>query len=161
MDNGDAIKMMVDIKPNLVNGAGLVASAFRAEMDPFGQWIVEFGLSGSNALHNANPDGDALDNLMEYALGGNPTNDDAAAVSPGTYMVDESGTNWFYHVHNQNTDPALTFTVGATTNLVTTAVDINDVEWVGATAETNGFKTVTNRTEAVEDAKFISLSVER
>ncbi|MHC4988928.1 MAG: hypothetical protein ACYTFX_10615, partial [Planctomycetota bacterium] len=65
----------------------------------------------------------------------------------------------FYHVHNQNTDSNLTFTVGATPNLVVTAADTNDVQWVGETAETNGFKTVTNRTEATPNAKFIKLEV--
>ena len=51
--------------------------------------------------------------------------------------------------------------VGATTNLVTTAADTNDVEWVGETVETNGFKTVTNRTEAATAAKFIKLEVSK
>jgi len=131
--------------------------------DLYNEWALSFGLLGADTNGNADVEngglGDGLDNLMEYALGGNPTNDDAAAVSPDTFMADAGGTNWFYHVHNQNQDSSLTFTVGATTNLVTTAADTNDVEFVGETAETNGFKTVTNRTEAATDAKFIKLEV--
>jgi len=131
--------------------------------DLYNEWALSFGLLGADTNGNADVEygglGDGLDNLMEYALGGNPTNDDAAAVSPDTFMVDAAGTNWFYHVHNQNTDTDLTFTVGATTNLVATAADTNDVEWIGETAESGGFKSVTNRTEMTTDAKFIKLEV--
>ena len=128
----------------------------------YGAWALSYNLSGDNALEGSDVEPDGLNNLMECALGGNPTNDDAAAVAPvAVIMADAGGTNWFYHVHNQNTDTNLTFTVGATTNLVATAADTNDVEWVGATAETNGFKTVTNRTEAATAAKFIKLKVSK
>jgi len=131
----------------------------------YSSWALSHNLTGADADGKADVEygglGDGLENLMEYALGGNPNYDDAAAVSPDTFMADAGGTNWFYHVHNQNTDTDLTFTVGATTNLVTTAADTNDVEWVGATAETNGFKTVTNRTEAATAAKFIKLEVSK
>ena len=132
---------------------------------PYETWAESYDLFGDNADEKADVEygglGDGLENLMEYALGGNPTNDDAAAVSPDTFVADAGGTNWFYHVHNQNTDASLTITVGATTNLVATAADTNDVEFVGATAETNGFKTVTNRTEATSSAKFIKLEVSK
>jgi len=128
----------------------------------YSSWALSFGLLGADTNGNADVENDGLENLMEYALGGNPTNDDAAAVAPyAVIMADAGGTNWFYHVHNQNTDTDLTFTVGATTNLVTTAADTNDVEWVGATAESGGFKTVINRTEATTDAKFIKLKVSK
>ena len=78
---------------------------------------------------------------MEYAFCGNPTNDDAATVVPDTYMADVGGANRFYHVHNQNTDAGLTFTVDATPSLVATAANTNDVEWVGESVKSGGFKT--------------------
>jgi hypothetical protein len=129
----------------------------------YASWISDY-VTGADTNYNADVEyggiGDGLDNLMEYALGGNPTNDDAAAVSPGFYLAEAGGTNWFYYVHNERTtDPTLTYTVGATTNLVTTVADTNEVEWVGESVETNGFKTVTNRTEAATDARFIKLEV--
>jgi hypothetical protein len=133
--------------------------------DSYGDWAFRYNLTGDDADETADVEydglGDGLDNLMEYALGGNPTNDDAAAVSPGTYLADEGGTNWFYHVHNQNTDTNLIFTVGATPDLVATAADTNDVEWIGETAESGGFKSVTNRTGMTTDAKFIKLEVSK
>ncbi|VGO18370.1 Ig-like domain-containing protein [Pontiella sulfatireligans] len=128
---------------------------------PYNAWAESYNLTGDDALKGSDVEPDGLDNLMEYALGGNPTNDDAAAVSPSTYMADDGGTNWFYHVYNQNQDPDLTFEVGATSNLVTTAADTNDIELVGQTAESGGFKTVTNRTKAATVAKFIKLEVSK
>jgi len=126
----------------------------------YASWAAGYGLSGDDALPGADVEPDGFDNLMEYALGGNPTIDDAAAISPETYTAGERGTNWFYHVYDERTDDAsLIFEMGATPNLVTTAADTNDVEFVGATAETCGFKTVTNRTEAATAAKFIKLEV--
>ena len=105
---------------------------------------------------------DGLDNLMEYALGGNPTNDDHAAVAPATFTADETGTNWFYQVNQERTDDAtLTFTYGSATDLVNVpSWDTNDVFFVGESAVSSGFKTVTNRTEVTGTEKVIRLNVE-
>jgi hypothetical protein len=134
-------------------------------VDGYSDWAESYDLVGDEADEKADLEydglGDGLDNLMEYALGGNPTNDDAAAVSPATFMADAHGTEWLYHVHNQNLDTNLTFTVGATPDLVLTAADTNDVDEVGTSEPSGGFKSVTNRTEAVIDAKFIKLEVSK
>jgi hypothetical protein len=134
--------------------------------DAYDAWAFSYGLTGDDADENADVEngglGDGLDNLMEYALGGDPTVDDAATVGPATLMALEGGTNWFYHVYDERTDDAgLSFTVGATPDLVGTPADTNDVERVGETPESGGFKTVTNRTEVSSDAKFIKLEVSK
>jgi hypothetical protein len=102
-----------------------VDGGLSADSTPYEVWSYTYGLSGDDADEKADVEngglGDGLDNLMEYALGGNPTNDDAAAVSPDTFMAEAHGTDWFYPVHNRNTDTNLTFTVGATPDLVATA----------------------------------------
>lgn len=120
-------------------------------------WIVDIG-----ALTN-DYDSDGLDNLLEYALNGNPTNDDAAAVSPVGYIGSESGTNYLYYVHNERTDDnSLTYSVGTETNLVgTLAWNTNDVSFVSESSVSNSFKTVTNRTEATAPSKFIGLTVQK
>jgi hypothetical protein len=42
-------------------------------------WAAEWGLAGTNASSTVDVDRDGFDNLLEYALGGNPTNADAIA----------------------------------------------------------------------------------
>ncbi|MDV7399105.1 hypothetical protein RZS08_47285, partial [Arthrospira platensis SPKY1] len=39
----------------------------------FTHWLASSGLSGEDALADSDPDGDGIANLLEYALGGNPT----------------------------------------------------------------------------------------
>lgn len=127
------------------------------------EWAAAFGLYGDNALPGNDAEPDGLDNLMEYALGGNPATNDAAAVAPVAYTAEDNGTNWFYHVHNQRTDdPSLTFTLGTETDLVDApAWNANDVFSVGESAVVDGFKTVTNRTEMTDNTKFIRLKIEQ
>jgi len=38
------------------------------------EWILAFGLTGTDTDASANPDGDARDNFQEYAYGGDPSN---------------------------------------------------------------------------------------
>jgi hypothetical protein len=122
---------------------------------PYEAWVLLYELEGVDALQGSDVEPDGLNNLGEYAFGGNPTNDDAAAVSPDTYVE----ANWFYQVYNERADDTnLTFTVGATSDL-TTPADTNDVFFVGASAVVDGYRTVTNRTEATTDEKFIDLEV--
>ena len=135
-------------QPNLRNSDDLVASSFRAESDLFGQWAVAFGLSGSQALHNADPDGDALDNLSEYALGGNPTNGSDQGYAPAFGTSEENGTNYFEYVYARRRDAAargLRYTVKATTNLVSGSWSTNDVTEIEGEAIDNDFESVINR----------------
>jgi len=126
--------------------------------ETYSSWARSFDLIGDDALEGSDVEPDGIDNLMEYALGGNPTIDDAAAVSPDTFMADDM--NWFYHVYNQNTDPNLTFAVGSDADLVNApSWDTGDVFFVGESSVVDGFKTVTNRTEAATAAKYIELKV--
>lgn len=127
------------------------------------EWAAGFGLYGDNALPGNDAEPDGLDNLMEYALGGDPTTDDASTVRPVSFTDITGATNWLYHVHNERTDdPTLTFTLGTATNLMNvSAWNTNDVFNVGESAESGGFKTVTNRTGMTESAKFIQLNVQQ
>ena len=130
---------------------------------PFESWAGVYGLTGDNALPGTDMEPDGLDNLLEYALGGNPNSNDYASIAPSDFLAADGGTNWLYYVHNQRTDdPALTYTLGTATNLtVSNGWNTNDMAVVGASAEWGGIKTVTNRTSTSEDAKFIDLTVEK
>jgi hypothetical protein len=129
----------------------------------FATWIAGFGLSGDDLLEGTDVEPDGLDNLQEYALGGNPTNDDASAILPDGYVAEDAGTDYLYYVHNERTDDsALVYTVGTKTNLVTdTVLNTNDVSYVNESGEVDSIKSVTNRTAATEAAKFIQLEVQK
>ncbi|MDF7826664.1 hypothetical protein P4B35_21725 [Pontiellaceae bacterium B12227] len=132
------------------------------EASGFSGWVSDYDLTGDDALPGADVEPDGLNNLMEYALGGNPTNDDAAAVSPKTYTAEVGGTDYFYHVSDQRDDSSLTFTLGTKASLIVSPTwDTNDVSLVGESMVSENYKTVTNRTEATPDAKFLQLEVQQ
>ncbi|MDF7808052.1 hypothetical protein P4E94_11430 [Pontiellaceae bacterium B12219] len=132
-------------------------------VDGFLGWAQEFGLTGDDALPETDVEPDGLNNLMEYALGGNPTIDDAAEVSPKTYTADDGGTDYFYIVSDQRAgDSSLSFSLGTKTSLPFDPIwDTGDVSFVGESAVVDNYKTVTNRTEATPNSKFIQLEVQQ
>jgi hypothetical protein len=134
------------------------------EPDPtYANWAAAFGLTGADTNMTADLEygglGDGMNNLIEYALGGNPNVDDAAAKLP-TASLSEDGT-WFYHVHNERTDDTnLVYTVELVSDLVIGTWVTNGVDFVGESAvDPDSFKSVTNRTD-VGSREFIRLSVE-
>lgn len=144
-------------KSSMVDNVSLVKGG---QGDLFAAWTLSFGLSGSP---DADPDydyeGDGMDNLLEYALGGNPTNDDAAVVLP-EFSTAPAG-DWFYYVHNQRTDDSsLTFTVKRNDSLVFGSWTNSGVEFVGESGVVDSFKSVTNRTD-IDSAEFLRLEVEQ
>ena len=119
-----------------------------AGMSFYEAWSDDFELSGSNALFSANPDGDVLGNLDEYALGGNPTNEFDWGHVPVFGIRDEGGTNWFEYVYARRRDAAvrgLEYTVEATSNLVSAAWSTNNITETGVDAINDDFEAVTNR----------------
>ena len=107
----------------------------------------------------ADYDLDGVVNLMEYALGGNPTLNDAAAVRP----VFQALENHFYYVHNERTDDTnLTYTVEQSTNLLSNDWNTNGLEFIGAAGFSNVWKVVTNRISILgKDQQFVRLEVEK
>jgi hypothetical protein len=125
-------------------------------------WSADFDLSGSNALYNANPDGDALDNLAEYALDGNPTNASDRGHVPTFGTHDENGTNWFEYVYARRRDAAsrgLDYTVEAASNLLSAAWSTNNVTETGAVSLDSDFESVTNRVP-LDAEGFMRLMIE-
>jgi hypothetical protein len=52
-----------------------------AALSPYEQWKAGHGLTGDDALDDADPDGDGHVNLLEYALGGNPKAPDSLPMT--------------------------------------------------------------------------------
>lgn len=127
--------------------------------DPYDAWAVGFPGFTDTALAS-DPEGDGLNNLMEYALNGDPTADDAASVKPAT----SADGSWFYHVHTERVgDASLSYAVELDQNADLTSAlwETNGIEWVSDSAVSGNYKSVTNRTDATDSKEFIRLQVEK
>jgi hypothetical protein len=134
-----------------------------ASTNTFDYWIAQYGLSGGQAARSADVEPDGLDNLLEYALGGNPTHDDAAAILPMSGIANDAGTNWMEYVYRRREDHVargLVYTVEISTNLVSNVWNTNGIVFLGASVPESGIEIVTNGV-LTEDAphKFIQLEI--
>ena len=104
---------------NAVNTAGTSADSASDSATPsvtlLEAWRnVHFGTTSStaNAANDADPDGDGLSNLVEYAVGSDPRTASASAVRM------DIANNHMQLSFSQVADPALSYDVNATTDLV-------------------------------------------
>jgi hypothetical protein len=126
-------------------------------------WALSYGLTGEDAAQTNDYEPDGMDNLLEYALGGDPTAVDANEKLPAYSVAEDAGTNWFYYVHNERTDDdTLTYTLQRKGDLVNEpSWQTNGFEFINESAASNSVKSVTNRTSTTEDHKFINLLIEQ
>jgi hypothetical protein len=122
------------------------------------------GFPGNN--WNDNPDGDALDNLAEYAMGGNP--DDAGNIGNATTtaMTEETGTNYLQYVYFER-DDAVTRGLSSSLEvgpslLFTNGWGAAGIEFVGSGASgIEGYNAVTNRISTDDDdSRFLNLQIQ-
>jgi autotransporter-associated beta strand protein len=73
---------------NLVIGATTITLEASGGGDGFTGWAASFGLAGESALASADPDGDGIQNLIEFVLGTDPT-----AASSGLPAATLDGTD--------------------------------------------------------------------
>jgi hypothetical protein len=146
-----------------IAGLTLELSEVEATAVPYDQWAIDNGLSGADADLDADIEnggaGDGLNNLLEYALGGDPNVDDAAAVAPQESVAG----SMFQHVYKERTDDdSLTFTVELDQDN-----DLTTVDWANTgLSETRGtddgeFQMVTNTVPTTDAQEFIRLSIEK
>lgn len=98
--------------------AGLYESSQNA--NNYSAWTWSFGLTGSDANWDANTDGDELNNLGEYALGGDPTNGNYIGYRPtiSKYAgVDTNGVEYVY-ARRLGTENELSYYLEMTDGLV-------------------------------------------
>lgn len=129
-------------------------------LDPvasYSSWIDLYSVDTDTNM-TADPDADQMNNLLEYALGGDPSFDDAASVLPASY---DDGS-WLYYVYNRNTNCTdLTYRVGSCADIISGSMT-NATEEVGASvADLYGVQTVTNRMLlGAESQQFMGLTVQ-
>ena len=128
----------------------------------YAEWLELYPTLGSSTNYTDDPDFDNMENLLEYALGGIPTNSDAASVLPISGMMEDGGTNWMYYTYNRRLDATarqLAYEVVSGTDL--TGAMITATEETGSAAINADFKSVTNRISTEVDAQsFMKLNVE-
>ncbi|VGO15435.1 hypothetical protein PDESU_04018 [Pontiella desulfatans] len=130
--------------------------------DSYAYWAENSGLTaGVNDAWDDDAEaggGDGVNNLLEYALGGDPLVDDAAAILPSENVAG----GYLNYAYLRRTDAAargLTYEVGSATDLVYDALTNATEEVVGAAS--GGFEPVTNRVStATEYVQFMGLTVE-
>jgi len=130
----------------------------------FDAWIDGYGLSGTNALPGANPDGDLLSNLYEFGLGGNPTNSADMGYASTIDTTEAGGTNWFVYVYARriSAQNGLTYYLEQRPDLVSSSwTNSGDYVEVGTGPLDPDFESVTNwiSTEGKSE-EFIRLIIE-
>lgn len=87
---------------------------------PFEQWSDQHGLSGNDAHDLADPDGDGIPNLVEYALGGHPG---SAGSAPRVQISVPTPADPRLQMEVPRVDdPSLTYEIWASDDLITWGV---------------------------------------
>ena len=127
-------------------------------------WAAGYDLGTSTNLQD-DADGDLLDNLTEYAWGGEPDNGADQGNTPANSQVADGGTNYLQYIYYEREDAVdlgLSSSIDAGTDLVITNWGINTPELVGSGASgIEGYNAVTNRIPTDDDPKqFIRLQIQ-
>jgi hypothetical protein len=127
--------------------------------DLFNDWTALHELAGEDSLPGADPDGDGVSNLLEYALGGNPTVPGSTALPAADTAVIGEVTHLTFRF-SRIADPALVYEIWASNDLVNWgAAPI----WFSTGAQnTEGEITVTDPVNMADHARrFLRLKVSR
>ncbi len=148
------------------DGLSATLSVIPQTQSPYMGWISEYGLTDTNgtAALTADPDNDGRNNLVEYALGGDPTNSAVSGHAVTAFVRELDGTNWFETVHFERADKearGLSYELERIDDLAQT-------NWVSAGFAGGGsgaydaeFNVVTNLVEAEPQSGFVRLSIEQ
>jgi hypothetical protein len=123
-----------------------------AALTGYGLWASRRGIGeGSGDF-----DSDGVNNLYEYAMGGDPTNPTVRGMLP---VFSKSGNRLLY-IHPKRADDAdLTYTVETRTNLVSGAWTTHGYVVKGTNTTGGTLDFVTNEVDAVDSAKFMRLRI--
>ncbi len=125
-------------------------------------WAAMFPGMGADNGPSDNPDGDNLNNLYEYGLGGDPTDAMSQGIAPTHFTEEDGGTTWLMYINPVLADPAsgLDYYLETTTDLSGGWADAG-YEIVGTDVTGGVFNYTTNRVStAVNDSSFIRLIIE-
>lgn len=125
-------------------------------------WITSYGLTDTNApaalTYDAEPDG--MNNLLEYALGGNPIIDDAATIQPVAVILDGDTCQYVYKRYRDAAERQLIYDLKTTGDLVGGSwASSGGVYETGTNTTDAAFDVVTNTISELGDRMFIQLEI--
>ncbi len=94
------------------SGSGLV-NVMAGPPTNFGSWAAGFGLAVQDQGPNDDPDGDGLNNLLEYVLSSNPAANDATAIAPRVTLSGSNVIFTFRRSHTSESDTTLSVEFGS------------------------------------------------
>jgi hypothetical protein len=148
----------------VVLGIAFASGTATTPTSQYDDWMSAYSVGGETGLQD-DPDGDLLDNLGEYAFGGEPDNPANQGNTPVQSQVSEGGTNFLEYVYYERDDAAdrgLASILEVGTDLVITNWTTAGIEFVGSGASAEpGYNAVTNRISTDDDVKrFLNLQIE-
>ncbi|VGO19628.1 right-handed parallel beta-helix repeat-containing protein [Pontiella sulfatireligans] len=129
------------------------AYAWAPPASPFDDWMVLYSVSGATN----DPDGDGIDNLREFGLGGDPTN--ASLTGHATNFQNFDGGSEY--VYPRRKDSGLDYWLETSTNLVSnvwTNSGYTELPMVGIID--TYFESITNQIPTALEKTFIRLRIE-
>ena len=136
--------------------AGSGETTISAKLANYATWAADWGVDIGSEL--ANYDGDSLDNLSEYGLGGDPTNSSDLGHVP---VFENDGSGMIY-VHAQRTDnPNLAYWLETTATLTLPSWTNSGYSVVSTNVTGGLFNFVTNSVPTADDKTFIRLQIEQ
>ena len=118
----------------------------------YGTWAAEKNLSAAAVNTSANPDGDQLNNLQEFALGGDPLVADDAIIMPRL-----SGDSFSYRRRLDAASQGLVYSVQTSTDLIGWGADGLGPETIDS-LDAN-FESVTTSLSSSSSQRFIRLQI--
>lgn len=139
----------------------LTLQAF-SDLQSYDAWVQAEGLTTAIDAYDDNWDNDDFDNLMEFALGGDPLVKDSDAIKPVYFDDDDGGSDYLNYIYRRRIYyelSELTYEVGAGTDLLSGSLT-QATEETGAGAIDAEYESVTNRISMdVEMQQFMQLEV--
>ena len=157
LDEGDVVEIVgIVYSTGTESVFGKTADELTAVLDQsiYEGWSAGFGLFGADAADDFDYDGDGLDNLGEYAFGGNPTNPESMGEQPAVIM-DGGALKYVYRIV---ADSSVNHQVVTSTDLVDGSGSIAVTPL--STNEVAGYNIYTNSVDtSVEPQGFIHVEV--
>ena len=127
-------------------------------------WIGSYPSAGAETNRTDNPDGDSLNNLYEWGLGGDPTNSADIGHVPTYGIVESGGTNWLEYVYakfNNAGALGLAYYLELNPDLISGTWTNSNYSITGAGVLDGEFNAVTNVVPTdIEDVQFLRLIIQ-